>query len=117
MKVIDLLVDIAKNGIGKEKKHFKYYNRIDEEYDIAMIDLSSIIYKLNKEIIDINDEVEIIEGTPEENKKIDKIKLTNGGLTIHKIVGEIENDYPLSKVERTIIYKINEIIDKINVEK
>ena len=75
--------------------------------------------------------VEILEDTPtfkgfkvkdeeiiyKEDKKIDKIKLTNGGLTIHIIVGGVESDYSLTKTERTIIYKLNEIIDHLNVEK
>lgn len=63
---------------------------------------------------ELNDEVEIIEDKPIENKKIEKIKLTNGGITLHKKIDGIENDIPVGTVERTIIYTINEIIDKIN---
>lgn len=76
---------IAENQVGK------YF----EDY----FDFSSLDY-----------EIEIIEDKP---KKIDKIQLSNGGLTIH--TGE-NNDYTLSVVHKEIIKKINEIIEKVNGE-
>lgn len=60
------------------------------------------------------DFVEIIEEYEpfEEDKKIEKIKLTNGGLTLH-----LDNkDLVIDEKERHYINKINEIIDKINKE-
>ena len=66
MKIIDILVDIANNGVSEKTKHFKYFDRIDEEYDIRMVRLEEIYYILNYDRVDINDEVEIIEDTPKE---------------------------------------------------
>lgn len=110
MKVIDLLVDIANNGVSKETKHFKYFHRINEEYDIAMINLSSIIYKLNNEIIDLNDEIEIIEDTPKEDTKIKRL-----GKCFFTEYDDIFSEW-VSTYNGVIVDKLNEIIDRLNCE-
>ena len=106
MKVIDLLVKIA-NGEDFGNKHFKYTDRLDREIDICLISKENIIYKLNEEIIELNDGIEIIE----EDKKIGKIKsLNNVGSCQDLIEFKIKQQY------NNIILKdkINEIIDKLN---
>jgi len=71
MKVIDLLNKIA-NGEDFKEKHIKYFDRIDQEYDICMICEANIIYKLDETSIELNDEVEILE---EEKKIPEKLNL------------------------------------------
>lgn len=114
MKVIDLLEKIA-NGEEVPKK-IKYTSLI-WEYNKEIKDYFNddlwLFYSLNS-IGLIEGKVEIIEDTSKEDKKIEKIELTNGGLTLHKIIEGIEEDISIDTVERTIIYKLNEIIDKIN---
>ena len=105
MKVIDLLNKIA-NGEEDRLNNYQF-----SQNDYCTIDEFFNRYILDEENLNL----EIIEDTPKD-KKIKKLKLTNGGLTLHKIVDEIENDYPVCEVERSIIFKINEIIDKINGE-
>ena len=97
MKIIDLLNKIA-NGEDFKEKHIKYFDRIDQEYDICMICEANIIYKLDETSIELNDEVEIIEYTPKEQKKIPE-----------KLFGEPRHIY--SENELYIVSKINEIID------
>ena len=123
MKVIDLLVKIA-NGEEVPKK-IKYANCIyyldDEWIDVC--------YRRedNKRIFEeffvfenLNDEIEIIEDTPKEDKKIEKLDYCEE----NTFMKQKETTY-LSQNERLLLdsnfkelgKKINEIIDKINVEK
>ena len=95
MKVIDLLNKIA-NGEDLERKHIKYFDRIDQEYDICMICEENIIYKLDETSIKLNDEVEIIG----EDKKIEKLNESY----YHDEPALIED----------MVHTINEIIDYIN---
>lgn len=94
MKVIDLINDIANNGISDDIKHIKFYNRNYEENDICLLSLENLIYKLNIGALDINDEIEIIE-----DKKIEKIGTIN---------------YCENPVEMILHHKIDEIIDIIS---
>ena len=122
IKVIDLLTKIANEEEVPER--IKYDTK-EMKYDHNKQDYLGYYSNGNGEwlfqyLFDrcrntehfINDEVEIIEY----DNKIEKIELTNGGLTLHKVEDEIEKDIALTSIERTIIYKLNEIIDKINKE-
>ena len=96
MKIIDLLNKIA-NG-EKIPKYIKYYDRLHQKEDTMMCCYNNIIYKLDNNIFDLLDEVEVIE----EDKKIEKILLST-------IEGKPMTLYTGAEVE--IIEKINEIID------
>lgn len=65
----------------------------------------------------LNEEVQIIEDAPKENKKIKKIDEQEAVEKIFKYDGKNSNLYFLSLyVQHNIVGKINEIIDKINEE-
>lgn len=69
MKVIDLLNKIANDE--EVPKYIKYYDILHQKEDTMMCCYNNIIYKLDNNIIDLLDEVEIIE----ENKKIEPLKI------------------------------------------
>ena len=102
IRVIDLLNKIA-NGEEVPKEIKLYTNKYQYYEDIKDYKVEDIEdYWLIKDFIEIYDdlieEVAIIEDTPKENKKIERVDR------------ELDNNGYLSK-------KLNEIIDKINVEK
>ena len=66
IKVIDLLNKIA-NGENISNNHMKYFNRQDQEYDICLICLPNLTYKLDNDIVELNDEVEILEEEKKDN--------------------------------------------------
>jgi hypothetical protein len=104
MKVIDLLNKIANGEEPPEKikvnKKFIYeYDGRDYKSEDGKYLCDSYI-EITKE--DMNIEVKIIEDTPKEDKKIEKLCTNDLYLT--------ENQ------QRLVINKINEIIDKINGE-
>ena len=105
MKVIDLLNKIA-NGEELPKK-FKYEDMIfylNQELNEHYSNEHSFNYYYDITDIDVlNDEVEIIEDTPKEEKKkyIEHIKMQENELHNHL----------------NIIEKINEIIDRLNGDK
>ena len=101
MKVIDLLNKIA-NG-EEVPERIKYYD-INYKYDLYDYfnedkddDNEPLSYWIDFSNKHLNSEVEIIEDTPKEDKKIEKLKY----------IGETVK-------EDTILRKINEIIDKVN---
>ena len=102
MKIIDLLNKIA-NG-EEVPKYIKYYDRLHQKEDAMMCCYNNIIYKLDNNIFDLLDEVEIIE----EDKKIEKIKTLNADDSDILSSLEIALDF------RTLKKKINELIDKAN---
>ena len=121
MKVIDLLNKIAK---GEEvPKMFKYNNKIwrlasnrtyfigsDYGYDFWVEHGND---KFEDEIIRLNDEIEIIEDTPKEDKKIEKL---DRGETIHKNAGDwgaIYRTKEWTDNELEILDKMDEIIDEL----
>lgn len=121
IKIIDLLVKIAKHE--KLPNAFKYdgniyYLQKDENYDVCYRCDESGIFE-NCFVFEIlNDEIEIIEDTSKEDKKIEKPILdtdndVNGSYDI-VIINNVK--YEISKTERYILGKIGEIIDKINGE-
>ena len=114
MKVIDLLVKIAN---GKEvPKKIKYKNEVreyvydDRDYVNSNSSEFYLFYNIMKEgkgsdfANALNDEVEIIEDTPKENKKIEKFYFS------------VYQDQKLGgrEVVEPLETKINEIINKIN---
>ena len=94
MKIIDLLNQIA-NGENINNNHMAYFNRQEKKYDICLTCLANLIYKLDNDIIELNDEVEIIE----EEKKIPE-KIEEEEIEISMAIGE-----------QICANKINEIID------
>ena len=104
MKIIDLLNKIA-NG-EDVPKCVKYYNKLYKTKDTMTCYYTNIIYKLDNEMIDLLDEVEIIE---ENNNKIEKLNIDFDeegrcdGIYISKESFNYKNRL-----------KINEIIDKMN---
>ena len=123
MKVIDLLVKIA-NGeeIPKRIKVFSFtykydYDDVGEEYTYLDENTNE---RLDNDLLIINllnDEVEIIEDTPEEDKKIEKFKIIkdNSRDSVELIYDGMKLE--LTLLQAIILDKINEIIDKINGEK
>lgn len=94
MRIIDLLNKIA-NG-EEVPKYIKYYDKLHQKKDIMMCCYNNIIYKLDNNIIDLTDVVEILE----EENKIEKIDL-----------GILNDQKQKNKVFKE---KINLLIDEIN---
>ena len=96
---------------GKAPKKIKY-NNIELEYSEENEDYYRYYggglfeHKFENCKNFLNDDVEIIE----EDKKIEKLEYSNGGLTLH--YGN--DDYAIINHEKIIINKINELIDEIN---
>lgn len=123
MKVIDLLNKIANNEDIPKKIIFN--SRI---YELKERDTDLYNYKnnfSNNYFEDdwfltniLNDEVEIIEDTPKEDKKIEKIEeRIDTGLVGTEILDEFKVASAINKQASytfDIAKKINEIIDKIN---
>lgn len=118
IRIIDLLNMINKGEEVPKKikyeKHIYEYEEGTHDWSYYIQDNATIkflltdVFNSDDNILSIlNDEVEIIE----ENKNIEKIKLTNGGLTFH--YGE-NNDVSITIFERTVAYKINGLIDAVN---
>ena len=99
MKVIDLLNKIAN---GEEVPKRINYGGMVNDYEYLLNNIKRF---------SLNDEVEIIEDTPKEDKKIDKLKycMVDGYIVIG---GTRDIDEQL----RIICERINEIIDKVNGE-
>ena len=108
MKVIDLLVKIAN---GEEVPMFKYeghrykYNKENHWFEDS--DRNDYIKDVFV-VVELNDEVEIIEDTPKEDKKIEKLNLDKDKLKGKEIPRAI--DYLLEG-------KLNEIIDTLKENK
>ena len=122
MKVIDLLNKIAN---GEEVPKRIMYNNIIYTWDIVGYLHYEDKHYSERAFLEgyrtdmcLNDEVEIIEDTPKEDKKIEKIKnyriKRTMGLDCKIQEEKISKNYSLE--EQEIVDKINEIIDKINGE-
>ena len=97
IKIIDLLNKIVN---GEEiPKYVEYYDKLHQKKDTMMCYYNNIIYKLDNNIIDLLDEVEILE---EEQipKKLDKRDFL-GNQTFEQVDADLD----------FIINKINEILD------
>lgn len=124
MKVIDLLVKIA-NGEIKDKTKFRihwgdmyrdFYYDGSEENQLQCLKNCSDDYSLYDDI-KLNDEVEIIEDTPKEDKKIEKLDLSDWWeITSSEDCKPEMLAVIFNKNVKAFSKKINEIIDKINGE-
>lgn len=101
MKVIDLYLAIERNKIMPKKvvykyKTYRYYPEYKQYYREEYGDMISLFLEATME-----DKVYLIEDTPKENKKIEKVDIAG-----------------LSSVEAILknTIKINEIIDRLNGE-
>ena len=100
IKVIDILVNIANGEEVPKKIKYNDYIMIYDEDTQDYYNEPSCTYALLDDIHKkLNDEVEIIEDTPKEDKKIEKLDMSD----THYMIDHTE-----------IMEKINEIIDKIN---
>ena len=103
MKVIDLLVRIANGKEIPEKIKYEnyiyWYDKDWKDYKNAQVEYRSYLISCRYHTTDfLNNEVEIIEDTPEEDKKIDRVSLL-----------DVNTDYKLKDI-------LNEIIEKVNGE-
>ena len=103
MKVIDLLVRIANGKEIPEKIKYEnyiyWYDKDWKNYKNAQVEYRSYLISCRYHTTDfLNNEVEIIEDTPEEDKKIDRVSLL-----------DVNTDYKLKDI-------LNEIIEKVNGE-
>ena len=103
MKIIDLLNKIANEE--EVPKNIKYDNYIltynERAQDYYNYNEPTCIYSLLDDIhYKLNDKVEIIDDTPKEDKKIEKLNIN----TYDEIL------------DTTLASKINEIIDRLNGE-
>ena len=114
IKVIDLVVKIANGEIPKKIRYNDLFMTYDEKrynyYDSfgAEIDWKYTIMQY------LNDKVEIIEDTPKEDKKIEKIETIKDNDGNDFLLTYDGKKYIISIVDAIMINKINEIIDKIN---
>lgn len=108
MKIIDLLNKIA-NG-EEVPKYIKYYDRLHQKEDTMMSCRTNIIYKLDNNIIDLIDEVEILDDEDEEKGLPEKLE--------NKIDESFENYNYSERMRLTeIVNKINEIIDYLEKQR
>lgn len=123
MKVIDLLIKIAKGEI-KDKTIFRknwgdmyrdFYYDGSEENQLQCLKNCSDDYPIYDDI-KLNDEIEIIEDTPKEDKKIEKFKVIKDNEGGNVLLNYDNKNYIISVVDAIMLDKINEIINKINGE-
>lgn len=125
MKTITIYELLGMVKDGKAPKEIRYNDEIwnyDDNYNnyyFFSLDTECREYLFNNISIEhLNDEVEIIEDTPKENKNtVGKVALdvdndVNGSYDI-VIINGIE--YEINKVERYMFVKINEIIDTLEM--
>ena len=105
MKVIDLLSDLSKYAINIKNKRIRYFDKNNDYYDECPLKEQEIIYRLYYDNIRLNDEVEIIEDTQKEDKKMEKMEFC------YEVADKMQN----ANNERFRDF-INEIIDKVNGE-
>lgn len=90
--------------------HVKYFDRVNKKDDVMWACKENIIYKLEQLIIELNDTVEILE---EEKKIPEKIKIDNEDRIQALSTGNFV--YKVNQPTKNIIYKINEIIDTLEI--
>lgn len=127
MKVIDLLNKIAN---GEDIKKFKYYTIYTKDFEGFYRNENGVVFDEMIILEDLNDEIEIIEDTPKEDKKIKKldtyVDIASFNNSVCYAEDESLDDWIASlqkgleeqtKFNRDVLYKINEIIDKVNGDK
>lgn len=82
--------------------YVKYHNRLTEQDDVMWACKENIVYKLDQNIVYLDDEVEILD-EPKEHKKIIKMKEENGWCGKQSTGNEI-----------ILKMKVNELIDEVN---
>jgi hypothetical protein len=123
MKVIDLAIGFSKGIIPPKIKYkgvvYEYSETLKEYIKYESCENFNLCYKtLQINVEQFNDEIEIIEDTPKEDKKIEKLDLSDWWE-----ITSSEDCKPemLSKIFNknaiTFSSKINEIIDKVNGDK
>ena len=106
MKIIDLLNKIA-NG-EEVPEYIAYYNKKESMSMIMLPCKGNIIYRLNEDAIDLNDEVEIPEEIPEKEDEL--IRYNIHDFDNLKAFVEITTNDVFGKINK-IINKQNKIID------
>ena len=115
MKVIDLLNKIAnKEEVPEKIKYkgniYKLEHSVSHLYNYIDIDNNGDYLEDDWYLTNIlNDEIEIVEDTPKEDKKIDKLDLQYKDIT-----KGIKFEEQILMYCDNLQYKINEIIDKLN---
>ena len=111
IKVIDLLNKITNGEVPKKIKYgydIYEYNKEEQDYIYFETGEDKYVHLIEDEIIctfNLLEEIEIIEDTPKEDKKIESIDyLDFSNLTKENKVWDLFN-------------KVNEIIDKVNCDK
>lgn len=103
IKVIDLLNMISKRE--KMPEFVRYFHRISKQFEIMLVCKENIIDKLDRDIIDLNDEVEIIEEEPEIN-----IQSIEEQGQFCNLIGLTENEEILWKMIQSNANVIDEVI-------
>ena len=98
IKIIELLQDFADEKEIVMPQYVRYLDRNTNEKKIMLVCQENIIDKLDKEIIKLTDEVEILEDNTEE---IEELKPVDDGITYRYEWSEIPN-------------KINELVKAVN---
>ena len=108
MKVIDLLVKIAK---GEEVPNKIKYDDVIWEYDGDYYSSKNniILEEYCNLTTSLNDEVEIIEDTPKEDKKIEKLNI--GLIADNELQGLVKS---INVCNKEIQDKLNEVLDRLN---
>lgn len=105
MKKIKIIALLNKISNGEEMpKYVKYYDKLHQKEDTMLCYYNNIIYKLDNNIIDLLDEVEILEEKQIPNK-LDKRDFL-GNQTFEQVDADLD----------FIIDKINEILDYLKSE-
>lgn len=121
MKVIDLLNKIA-NGEKVPKKikygHYVYWYDIkSKDYKNAEVEYTQYLISCKYHSTDfLNDEIEIIEDTQIEDKKIEKISILNTDYYMNECYYETLSKAEITSDIQILKYKLNEIIDRLNDE-
>ncbi len=120
MRIIDLLNKIAnKEEVPKKIKVLSNVFEYDE-YNYIYINVDETHASLLRYLgfykgTTLNEEIEIIEDTPKEDKKIEKFKVVKDNTNnLVKLVIDKETKLTISIVEAIILDKVNEIIDRLN---
>ncbi len=120
IRVIDLLNKIANDE--KIPEYIRYFNIKDKHDLVMLVCKENLIYRLNENAIDLNDEVEIIESeTSSKDDNFTGWKVYQDGVVVFSM-DTSEEPKKIEKLsmsrfankQKKLARKINEVIDKIN---